>query len=120
MTASERQRRHREWLSGGGPARAAAHRASLPPAVRAAREAMIRRSATPVTLRQVDAKLKRMVDAKRDLAKRQAELRTRARALLWVADQRMLARARRRLASIRNQNRAIAWELTGDVPEELR
>jgi hypothetical protein len=120
VTASERQRRHREWVASGGPARAAAHRASLPASVRAAREAMIKRSVTPVTLRQVDAKLARMVDAKRDLAKKQAELRTRARALLWISDQKMLARARRRLASIRNRDREAAFELTGTVPDELR
>jgi hypothetical protein len=81
---------------------------------------MIKRSVTPVTLRQVDAKLARMVDAKRDLAKKQAELRTRARALLWISDQKMLARARRRLASIRNRDREAAFELTGTVPDELR
>lgn len=76
------------------------------------------RPASAASLRCLDEKLRRMADAKVDRWKRQAELRQRARTLLEASDQAMLARARLRLAGIRNRNHAISFELTGSGPEE--
>lgn len=73
-------------------------------ALRQRGRALVRKAAgrrTTPTMRRIDAKLTRMVDAKFGQVERQAELRRRARRLLWREDLLMLANARRRLAAIR-------------------